>query len=262
MDIDSETFDRELAVYYDRMIRWDRRMAVEGPLLEALLQRRGARRVLDAACGSGVHLEWLAERGLEAQGSDASPGMLELARRRLDRLPPERRPRLTLSTWAEVAERVGDGFDLVLCLGNSLAYVTDPAALERSLAGLWSRVGPGGGLVAQYKNFAMLHARGERFLPLSSRREEDGSEMIALRQYDWLDGGRQVDFLAVILERDHPEAPWRMRHWTTRLAAWPPGRVAGALESLGASVELCGSIGLEPFDPAASEDVVVWATRT
>ncbi len=39
-------------------------------------------RVLDAACGPGFTLELLIERGARAVGCDASPGMIELARRR------------------------------------------------------------------------------------------------------------------------------------------------------------------------------------
>ncbi len=256
--MEPEIFDRELAACYDRMIRWERRLALERPLFEALWHRRGARSVLDAACGSGAHLELFVEQGLKAVGADGSPGMLELARQRLATLPEERRPPLTLATWRELPNKIAARFDAVLCLGNSLPYVTDQGELEASLAGLWSRVAPEGMLVIQYKNFELLRSRGERFLPLSSHREEGRVEMVAVRQYDWREGA--VDFLAIILQREAPTADWRMRHWTTPLATWPPALVSGVLLGLGARVELCGSLALEPFDPAASDDVVLVAT--
>jgi SAM-dependent methyltransferase len=41
------------------------------------------RRVLDAACGPGFYLEHLRDRGADPVGCDASPRMIELARRRL-----------------------------------------------------------------------------------------------------------------------------------------------------------------------------------
>ncbi len=252
-------FDRELALYYDRMIRWEKRLAAERPLFESLWKRRSARRVLDAACGSGGHFEMFIGQGIELTASDASPGMLELARRRAESIEPGRRPTVIESNWGDLPARVPGEFDVVLCLGNSLPYVTSADALEASLAGLWSRVAPGGALVIQFKNFALLRKRGDRFLPLSSHRAPDGSEMIAIRQYDWLEDA--VDFLAIILEREAPEAGWRQRHWTTRLATWSPQALTTTLAAMQATPTLCGSLALEPFDPDASEDLVIMAER-
>lgn len=50
---------------------------------ELLAERLGpgaGRRALDAGCGSGDWLRWLAERGYEVRGIDGSPGMLAQAR--------------------------------------------------------------------------------------------------------------------------------------------------------------------------------------
>ncbi|MEM9780816.1 MAG: class I SAM-dependent methyltransferase, partial [Pseudomonadota bacterium] len=38
--------------------------------------------VLDIGCGAGRHLQWLAARGIEAAGIDASPGAIETCRQR------------------------------------------------------------------------------------------------------------------------------------------------------------------------------------
>ena len=54
---------------YDRFVDWPGRLAVELPFLEARLKEGGARRVLDAACGTGMHALALAERGYEAAGA-------------------------------------------------------------------------------------------------------------------------------------------------------------------------------------------------
>lgn len=253
----ADFFDQELAVYYDRMIRWEKRLAFERPLFDALWKRYKTQSVLDAACGSGMHLQLFIEQGLDAMGSDGSAGMIELARHRLANLsnPPE----VLLSTWSELPRKFDRRFNAVLCLGNSLPYVTDEKMLSDSLAGLWSRVSPGGFLLIQYKNFEMLRARGERFLPLSNHRDPAGPETVSVRQYDWLDGA--VDFNVIIVERADVNSEWRMRHWTTRLATWPPETVTAHLERLGARVKLCGSLGLEPFNPSSSDDVVILAQK-
>lgn len=55
----------------------------ERPAMLSLLPEVAGRRVLDAGCGPGVYSEWLVERGAQVLAFDASPKMVELARRRL-----------------------------------------------------------------------------------------------------------------------------------------------------------------------------------
>ena len=55
----------------------------ERPATLSLLPEVKGKRVLDAACGPGVYTEWLIARGAEVVAVDASPKMIELARRRL-----------------------------------------------------------------------------------------------------------------------------------------------------------------------------------
>jgi SAM-dependent methyltransferase len=55
----------------------------ERPATLSLLPEVKGKRVLDAACGPGVYSEWLLAHGAEVVAVDASPKMVELARRRL-----------------------------------------------------------------------------------------------------------------------------------------------------------------------------------
>jgi SAM-dependent methyltransferase len=55
----------------------------ERPAMLALAGDVTGRRILDAGCGSGPLLAELRERGAEVSGFDLSPGMLDLARRRV-----------------------------------------------------------------------------------------------------------------------------------------------------------------------------------
>src|SRR5512138_2237825 len=71
-----------LAPMFDVMTDWNARLNTEGPFLKALLEESGARTVLDAACGSGWHALALAEWGYTVAGVDASPVMVEMARRK------------------------------------------------------------------------------------------------------------------------------------------------------------------------------------
>ena len=56
---------------------------VEEPTVRALLAELPPGRILDAACGTGRHGEWLAARGHEVVGVDASTDMLAKARAKL-----------------------------------------------------------------------------------------------------------------------------------------------------------------------------------
>lgn len=55
----------------------------ERPATISLLPEVGGKRVLDAGCGPGVYAEWLLSHGAEVFAVDASPKMVELAKRRL-----------------------------------------------------------------------------------------------------------------------------------------------------------------------------------
>ena len=54
----------------------------ERPATLSLLPDVRGKRVLDAGCGPGAYVQWLADRGAEVLAIDVSPKMVELARRR------------------------------------------------------------------------------------------------------------------------------------------------------------------------------------
>ncbi|WP_344682373.1 class I SAM-dependent methyltransferase [Saccharopolyspora taberi] len=78
-------------------------------VLEVLRDVRG-KRVLDAACGPGLYAEELLGRGAEVVGFDASPAMVELARKRVGD-----RARIDQARLGEELPWPAEEFDLVLC---------------------------------------------------------------------------------------------------------------------------------------------------
>ena len=71
-----------LAGVYDELVV-DPCFAQWADFLELLWSGDRIHRVLDLCCGTGLMTAELAERGYEMVGLDASPAMLDLARRRL-----------------------------------------------------------------------------------------------------------------------------------------------------------------------------------
>ncbi len=248
-------FYKDIAADYDRMIRWERRLSVERPWFEALLDRFHLRSVLDASCGSGHHVVLLDSMGVETMGTDASCSMLALARETLGTAGLNPDERLRCAAWQELPRVVPETFDGVLCIGNSLPYVLNTELMRESLKGLWSRVKPGGILLIQYKNFEKLIATRQRLLPISFTPPPE--ERIALRVYEYQ--SEHVLFNVFLLDKTDGE--WSVRHHATPLKPYRPEEVAEPLREFGAEVSLHGSLGLDPFVVEESEDVVVLARK-
>ena len=118
---------------YDRFVNWPGRLAAELPFLQQQLRAAGAQRVLDAACGTGMHAVALAQNGFNLAGADLSSGMVERAR-----------ANAAAANVSVAFAAVGFGqlagafrgseifpFDALLCLGNSLPHLLDAAGPGR-----------------------------------------------------------------------------------------------------------------------------------
>ena len=120
-------FDHRCAQHYDE---WYQRpggaqaLKLERALIKRCLEPRSGERLLDIGSGTGIHLAWLNELGLQVTGLDASPYMLEQARSRL-------RGSADLHLgWAEHLPFEDDEFDLSTLI-NTLEFVENP---EKALA--------------------------------------------------------------------------------------------------------------------------------
>jgi SAM-dependent methyltransferase len=97
-----------------------------------------ARTLLDVACGTGAHLTHL-RQWYSVEGADNSAAMLEVAGRRLAGVPLHLADMRTLD--------LGRRFDVVTCLFSSIGYMTEPSALQSTIARLAAHVAPGGVLI-------------------------------------------------------------------------------------------------------------------
>jgi len=110
-------------------------------LLEFLEQQNfQPKSVLDLACGTGNSTAPFLKRGFECWGVDASPEMLEVARRKL--------PGVTFTRGTFTEFRLERQFDLCTCLFDSLNNVLETADLERTFANVYRHLNAGGWLIA------------------------------------------------------------------------------------------------------------------
>jgi SAM-dependent methyltransferase len=115
----------------------------EAGTLAALIHRHlrsGGRRLLDVACGTGLHLEILKEQ-FEVEGLDLDAELLQLARQRLPGVP--------LHQGDMIAFDLGRRFDVVTCLFSSIGYVQTHENLQRAIGSMAGHLLPGGLLLVE-----------------------------------------------------------------------------------------------------------------
>ena len=169
----------EMAGLYDLFVDWDGRLGREMPGITKRLE--GARRVLDAGCGTGRHLKALLDAGFDAVGADVSEDMLAKARDWTGR--PER-----LFCW-----RIGDEpgkdlrdagpFDAIVCLGNTWSLITAEEDVAHGARTMRDLLRPGGLLLVGLKALEVRRG-GNAYMPLL-RREHEGEPVYFIRFVDF-----------------------------------------------------------------------------
>lgn len=117
--------------------------ASEAAKLESLIGQHGesgGRTLLDVACGTGAHIEFLKAR-YEVEGLDLDAGLLEYAR--------QKHAGLLFHQGDMTAFDLGRTYDVVTCLFSSIGYVKSVGGLYAAIAAMARHVKPGGVLVVE-----------------------------------------------------------------------------------------------------------------
>ena len=264
---------------YDRFVEWSSRLAVELPFIEQQLQAVGAHRVLDAACGTGMHSVALAQQGYAMTGTDLNAGMVERARANAATAAPVLsgvaggEVRFEVAGFGELALALGSstpntassgrrsltGFDGLLCLGNSLPHLLTPADLRTALEDFAACLRPGGLLLIQNRNFDAVLARRERWMEPQAC-QEGKVECLFLRFYDFEPDGT-LTFNLVTLRREASDA-WSQQVASTRLRPLLQRDLRAVLAEAGFREIACyGDMQGAPFDPSSSPNLVMTARK-
>ncbi len=251
-----------LAPMFDVMTDWGARLAAEGPFLNSLLEEVRARRVLDAACGSGGHALWLARQGYEVAGADVSPVMIALAQQK------------AVTAGLDVSFAVSDLvnlrpvnlqpstiYDAVLCLGNSLPHVPTQAGLVAALREMAGALRSGGLLVLQNLNYDLRWRTQPRWF-MAQGGVLDGQEVLVWRFADYdLSSGR-IAFHIALFRKDAPN--WSVEvHTTPQRPLFQADLIAALAEAGFVDVRAYGRMAAprEPFDATRSPDLVMVAKK-
>jgi len=253
---------------YDRFVNWEERLSAEMPFLLEKLRTAAPEgewptRVLDAACGTGMHAIALAKTGMRVFGTDLSPGMIRVAKENAH--TAQSNAEFKAAGFGALAESFSGSspypypFDVIICLGNSLPHLLSGEAILDALADMGKCLRPGGLLLLQNRNFDAVMAEKNRWLGTQSQ-VEGSHEWLFLRFYDF-DPDGLITFNIIRLHKDG-SGPWTQHESATRLFPLKQENLLPLLERAGFHQISCfGQMGNGAFDPMKSGNLVVTAVK-
>ncbi len=128
-------------MFYDTIYQFkDYRKAVERMHQLIQKERPGSASLLDVACGTGKHIEFLKDN-YQVEGLDLNPELLEIARSRC----PD-----TIFHEANMTRfSLNKKFDVVACLFSSIGYVQTKENLQSAVAAMAAHLVKGGLLIVE-----------------------------------------------------------------------------------------------------------------
>lgn len=241
---------------YDRFVNWPGRLELELPFIENQLGKSNAHRVLDAACGTGMHAIALAKMGFEMAGADLSNKMIQKAasNAKMAAIKVD----FNTAGFGDLSCTFGKHkFDALLCLGNSLPHLLSKNELSRAIMDFADCLKPSGILIIQNRNFDAIMKTRQRWMEPQSAKEGN-SEWLFLRFYDINPDG-SITFNILNLHREESQS-WDQTVLSTRLRPILAKDLRDDLTSTGFnSVEFFGDMVGSLFNEDSSSNLIAVA---
>ena len=248
---------------YDRFVDWENRLSYEMPFIEKIVRQIQGNddqrlKILDSACGTGMHAIALARFGHRVSAADLFPQMVAVSRQNAAKAGVS--VRFESAGFGQLAAAFStEKFDLVLCMGNSLPHLLSAGELDTALRDFSACLRPGGMLLIQNRNFDLVMQRRERWMEPQTHLEGK-TEWIFQRFYDFQDNGL-IQFNIVTLKNENNHG-WHSSVATTHLRPqfYAELSIALAAAEFG-DVRAYGSMAGDAFSPDTSGNLVLTAAR-
>ena len=249
---------------YDRFVNWPARLTGEMPFLEAQIRsvqtsNHQELRVLDTACGTGMHAIALNHKGFRLAGADLSAKMIEKAHQNAKE--DDTVVDFRVAGFGELASTFQASplfpFHVLLCLGNSLPHALTQAQLLETLRDFKACLQPGGLLLIQNRNFDAILANQQRWMEPQYHREGN-KEWIFIRFYDFSANGL-IQFNLLTLYRSGND-DWQQTESSALINPLTKKELIEVLSDVGFGNIICyGDMDGNPFDASSSPNLVVCA---
>ncbi len=145
---------------WDELIDWEQRAHHEAGFFTDLLKKRGVKKILDVATGTGFHSICLLKSNFDVTSVDGCEEMLRKAkengRRRGHSL------HAIQTDWRDLSSHVHERFDAIVCLGNSFTHLFTEEDRRKALAEFHKVLKPHGLLVLDQRNYDAIIDKGYR----------------------------------------------------------------------------------------------------
>lgn len=233
------------AATYDKFIR---RGSLLPPGLSQFVKSTGAGSILEFGSGTGTVAIGLSLEGYDVTGLDYSEGMLKEARRKAKQYKAEVR----FIEGDIIDIDLGRRFDMILCLGNTLALVNGLRDARALFANCLRHLRDDGSAVFQILNYdRILKTRPVTFAT-------DVSEhLVRIKQYRY--GRELIDFVVTLV--DSSKIPPEVKTARSKLRPWTRKQLASELMRAGFGKVLAfGDYSKSRFS-LNSKDLVMSAQR-
>lgn len=243
----------KLAGSYDMFISWKSRLKREKPFYQSVFKEYGVKRILDTACGTGMHVMAFYDWKYHVTGTDVSAAMIEKSiensgDRKID----------FIQAGFNQSDKIDRMFDAVTCIGNSLPHVLTDEGLFESLESFYNAILPGGILILHSNNYDRILKLKERFMPLAKGRQNK-NECLFLRFFDFLDNGL-LRLNVVALEQSSGD--WSVHPDSSMQRPMTKALLEDALTKTGFdNLRFYGGFPNQPFDETESDNLIIIAQK-
>jgi ubiquinone/menaquinone biosynthesis C-methylase UbiE len=245
-------FDR-VALAYDSSIDWEERLRREIPFIVEMAGGPEGKRMLDLACGTGRHAIALSELGAHVVGVDTSVQMITRAREMA--AESKSSVEFVVADMADIKSVISGRFDMVICLGNSLALLSSQEVVQQVIGDVYELLLPGGVFLFQILNFEEILSSGFRFMPVKVGRTADGKETVFFRFFKHNEESRVSTLvLSAFEEREHQ---WHVRMSSTEVLQLSSKTAYDMMSASGfREIEIYSSFDGESFESQEDRNVI------
>jgi SAM-dependent methyltransferase len=158
-----------------------------------------------------------------------------------------------LGDFMNMSKRFSEGFDLVTCLGDTVAHVRSVQDLKKLFQEVYKSLNPGGLFVIQARNYDFIMKHQARFTPPTGSR--NGTEETLF--FRLLDFHPKALNLSIAKFRWH-ENRWESSVYTTEIHPYLKKELESALKSVGfAKLDSYRNYNFEDYDPNGSDIILI-----
>jgi 2-polyprenyl-3-methyl-5-hydroxy-6-metoxy-1,4-benzoquinol methylase len=207
----AQSYDALAGVYHLIFNNWDVSIRRQALVLTALLGAHGGisppARVLDCACGIGTQAIGLAQQGFQVTGSDISSAAI--ARARAETAARGLKTSYYVADMLDLAPVAGGDFDAVICMDNSLPYLTEEEQLFRAATEFRRKLRPGGVLLVSIRDYDDLLTVKPTIQEPYFFTDENDNRRIVFQIWDWQDERKYVFHLYITRQQG---SDWQTFH--------------------------------------------------